>query len=197
MAHKGEDLDNSPESSGSSENLQKKNLPVSNRNRSRVPVYVVGSVIILSAIVGLFYWLYARQFETTDDAFVDGNIVQISSKISAHVTKIYVTENQSVKKGDLLIELDSREVENKLELAQAQLKSAYAQSEKAQANVSLTRKTNRAGVKQASSNFATAKNNVEQSKISADSKQTAIEQSNNQVKTAEANLKQAQSEIPD
>ena len=196
MAHKSEDLENISDSSGISDNLPKENLPGSKKNRSRLPAYVVGSVILLSAVIGLFYWVYARQFEMTDDAFVDGNIVQISSKISAHVTKIYITENQPVKKGDLLLELDSREIENKLESAQALLKSAYAQKEKAEANVSLTRKTTGAGVRQASSNFATAKNNIEQSKISADSKQNGIEQANNQVKTAEANLRQAQSEIP-
>lgn len=166
------------------------------KNRSRIPAYVVGGVILLGAIIGLFYWLYARQFESTDDAFVDGNIVQISPKISSHVAKIYVSENQPVKKGDLLIELDSRETENKLELAQAQLKSALAQSEKARANVSLTRQTTTAGLKQASSNFSTAKNNIAESKISADSKQNGIEQARNQVKTAEAGLRQMQSEIP-
>ena len=161
-----------------------------------MPIYVVGSVIFISMLVGFFYWLYVRQFETTDDAFVEGNIIQLSPKISAHVTKIHVTENQFVKKGDLLIELDGREIENKLEHARAQLKAAYAQNEKAQANFSLTRKTTTAGVRQANSNFDTAKTNIEQSKISADSKQNSVAQARNQVATAEANLRQAQSEIP-
>lgn len=165
-------------------------------DRSRVPIYAVAGVILVCALVGLGYWLYVRQFETTDDAFVEGNIIQVSPKISAHITKIHVAENQLVKKGDLLIELDAREFENKLELAQAQLKAAYAQNEKALANVSLTRKTTTAGVKQASSNFDTAKSSIEQSRISADSKQNAVQQARNQVTTAEAGLRQAQAELP-
>lgn len=187
------------ESADSVENrkqTEKENLSSWRKSRSRVPIYVVAAVIILSTLIGLGYWLYVRQFETTDDAFVEGNIIQVSPKISAHVTKIHVAENQFVKKGDILIELDSREVENKLEQAQAQLKAALAQSEKARANVSLTRKTTTAGVKQATSNFDTAKTSIEQSRISADSKQNAIQQARNQVATAEANLKEAQSEIP-
>lgn len=202
MAQKVLDLDSDTTLSenGNSHILEERavSMPVIalKKNRSRVPVYVVGGVILLGAVIGIIYWLYARQFESTDDAFVDGNIVQISPKISSHVSKIYVSENQAVKKGDLLIELDSRETENKLEMAQAQLKSALAQSEKAHANVSLTRQTTNAGLKQASSNFSTAKNNIEESKISADSKQNGIEQARNQVKTAEANLRQMQSEIP-
>lgn len=164
--------------------------------RSRIPAYVVGAVIFLAALAGLFYWLYARQFESTDDAFVDGNIVRISSKISAHVAKIHFTENQIVKKGNLLIELDAREIENKLDLARAQLKSAIAQSEKARAIASLARRTTSAGLKQAGSNLTTARNNIAESKISADAKQNGIEQARNQVNTAEASFRQIQSEIP-
>jgi membrane fusion protein (multidrug efflux system) len=199
MAQKVVELENNISApSGNGNHVSEDRLPAAiiRKKRSRVPAYAVGGIILLGAIIGLFYWVYAQQFETTDDAFIDGNIVQISSKISAHVSKIHFTENQSVKKGDLLIELDSREIENKLELAQAQLKSALAQNEKALANVSLTRKTTSAGYKQASSNLTTAKNNVEQTKISADLKQNGIEQARNQVNTAEANLRQTQAEIP-
>jgi membrane fusion protein (multidrug efflux system) len=113
---KGGNLEASADSLESKEQIQHENSVGSKKQRSRVPIYVVGTVILVSAVLGLFYWLYVRQFETTDDAFVDGNIiVQISPKISAYVTKIHVKENQFVKKGDLLIELDGREIENKLE----------------------------------------------------------------------------------
>jgi membrane fusion protein, multidrug efflux system len=196
MAQQVLDVESSTGTSGNGNGVLKEHPPISKKNRSRKPVYVVSGVILLCAVIGLSYWLYARQFESTDNAFIDGNIVQISPKLTAYVTKIHVTENQFVKKGDLLIELDSREIENKLELAQAQLKAALAQSEKAQANVSLTRKTTTAGVKQASSNFITAKNHIEQSRISADLKQNAIAQARNQVATAEATLRQIQAEIP-
>lgn len=166
------------------------------KQRSRVPVYVVGGIIVISLLTALGYWLYSRQYATTDDAFVEGNIIQISPKLSAYVTKVYIKENQSVKKGDLLLELDSRDYENKLEQAKAQLQAALAVSEKAQANALLNAKTANAGVKQASSNFDTAKNNVEQSRISAVSKQTSIEQARNQLNTSEANLRQAQQAVP-
>lgn len=174
----------------------KEEIIIEKKPRSRVPIYVVGGIIVVSILTALGYWLYTRQYATTDDAFVEGNIIQISSKLSAYVTKVYIKENQPVKKGDLLLELDSRDYENKLEQAQAQLKSALAVSEKAQANALLNAKTANAGVKQASSNFDTAKSNVEQSKISTVSKRTSIEQARNQLNTAEANLRQAQQAVP-
>lgn len=196
MARSVENFEENTVSAQPDENSVKENTEQATQKRSRLPIYIVGGIVVVSIIAGFSYWLYARQFETTDDAFVEGNVIQISPKISAYVTKIYIKENQPVKKGDLLVELDSRDYENKLEQAQARLKVAFAQNEKAQASVTLTSKTANAGVRQASSNFDTAKNSIEQSKITADSKQTSIEQARNQLKTAEANLRQVQAEIP-
>ena len=166
------------------------------KRRSRVPIYIVGGLLILAAIGGLLYWLYIRQFETTDDAFVEGTIVQISPKVAAHIAKIHVKENQYVKKGDLLVEMDASEFEAKIEKAKAELRAAQAQRGKALANVALTRKTSRASLNQALSNYDTAKTNINQAKLSTDSKENAIVQAQNQVKTAEANLRQMQSQIP-
>ena len=76
------------------------------KQKSRVPIYVVAGIIAGSLIVGLIWWIYSRQFVSTDDAFIEGNITIVSPKITSHVTKIYITENQLVKKGNLLLELD-------------------------------------------------------------------------------------------
>src|SRR5438046_4542451 len=66
------------------------------------PAFLIGAAIVLliALVFGVRYWLYARSHETTDDAFVDGHIIQISPKVSAHVVKVYVTDNQNVNVGD-------------------------------------------------------------------------------------------------
>ena len=164
--------------------------------RSRVPIYVIGGIVAICAILGLSWWLYSRQFATTDDAFIEGNITIVSPKISAHVAKVYVTENQYVKKGDLLIELDAQESEIKLAQAKAALQTAVANRGKAEANVSLTHLTGNADLSQAKSNLQTAKTDIEQNRFASSSKQNAIEQARRQTVTAEANLKQFQAQIP-
>jgi len=75
------------------------------------PALLIGAgiVLLIALLLGLRYWLYARSHETTDDAFIDGHIVQVSPKVSGYVAKVYITDNQSVKAGDLLVELDSRD----------------------------------------------------------------------------------------
>src|SRR5712675_2137914 len=71
------------------------------------PTFLIGAAIVLLIVLllGLRYWLYARSHESTDDAFIDGHIVQISPKVVGNVTRIYVVENQQVKEGDLLVEI--------------------------------------------------------------------------------------------
>lgn len=159
-------------------------------------ILIVGGALLVVAIAGLIYWLYARQFESTDDAFIDGDIVQISPKVSAYVAKVHIKQNQLVHKGDLLIELDQKDYQAKLEQAKAQLHAAQAQRGQVQAQVDLTRKTTEASQSQARSNVQSAQSNVEQTRLAADSKQSQIRQAQTAVKTAQANLAQTRATAP-
>ncbi len=166
------------------------------KKTNRLPIYVIGGIVIFCAVAGFSWWLYSRQFASTDDAKIEGNITVVSPKITAHVAKVYITENQYVKKGDLLIELDAQERGIKLAQAKAALQTAIASRNKAEANVSLTRLTGNADLNQAKSNLQTAKNDIEQTRYASTSKQNSIEQARRQTITAEANLKQTQAQIP-
>lgn len=166
------------------------------KKRNLKPVYVVGSILLAAAVCGFFYWLYARQFETTDDAFIESDIVQISPRLASYVAKVYVKENQFVKKGDLLVELDARDFEAKLAQARADLAVAQAQYGRAQAGVNLTRQTTSAGKVQAFSGVQTAQTNVEQMRLASSVKQAAILQAQTSVKTAQSHLAKAQAQVP-
>src|SRR5258705_611457 len=75
----------------------------------RPAVIVLASIVLLiGAIIGLRYWLYARSHESTDDAFIDGHIIQISPKASGYVAKAYVDDNQHGKEGNPLVLTDSK-----------------------------------------------------------------------------------------
>jgi len=88
---------------------------------------VIGVAAILAialAVIGLRYWLFARDHESTDNAFVEARVVQISPKISGYVQDVAVTDNQRVKAGDTLVQLDARDYEAMLAQARAQLRAA-------------------------------------------------------------------------
>ena len=67
----------------------------------RRPAFLIGAslLLLLAIFFGVRYWAYARSHETTDDAFIDGHIIQVSPKISGYVTRVYVTDNQTVNAG--------------------------------------------------------------------------------------------------
>lgn len=102
-------------------------------------LYWVVGLLILAALViaGVLYWLHARHFESTDDAFIDGYISQISAQVPGRVTRIAFTDNQQVKAGQVLVELDPRDLQVKLDQAVAQRGEAAAQADQARAQVGL------------------------------------------------------------
>ncbi|MDF2690678.1 MAG: emrA [Gammaproteobacteria bacterium] len=75
--------------------------------------------IVLSSWLG--YWVYSKRYVSTDDAYVNANQIQVAAQVSGEVTKLYVANNQFVKQGQLLFELDPSSFQAALEKAQAQL----------------------------------------------------------------------------
>jgi membrane fusion protein (multidrug efflux system) len=158
-------------------------------------VYIGGTALFIACLLGLGYWIYARQFESTDDAFIDGDIVQISPRVPAYVKKVYVDSNKFVHKGDLLVELVADDYEIKVQQAKAQLINAQSKYNQALANAGLTRKETGAAQAEAVSNVETARTNVEQTRLASDSKQSLIKQAEAAVKTANANLEQIRAQV--
>jgi len=89
----------------------------------------IGIAILLILIVAaILWWLHARQYESTDDAFVDARTIPISAQISGTISEVDVTDNQMVEAGVPLMRIDER-------IYQAQLDQAKAQVDQAQANI--------------------------------------------------------------
>src|SRR5258708_32001120 len=104
------------------------------------PAFLIGAAVVLLivVIVGLRYWLYARSHESTDDAFIDGNIVQVSPKASGYITKVYVKDNQNVNAADLIAEIDPRDYEARGAQPKAPPNAGLRQQNQAQTQVTLT-----------------------------------------------------------
>jgi membrane fusion protein, multidrug efflux system len=97
--------------------------------------FIVIAVIILLVIgAGIFYWRSTFS-EDTDDAQVDGDLYQVSSRVTGQVIKVYVEDNQQIKVGDPIAEIDPRDYQVALEQAQANLASAQASALQATVNV--------------------------------------------------------------
>ncbi|MDD5217457.1 MAG: HlyD family secretion protein [Candidatus Omnitrophica bacterium] len=98
----------------------------------RVAVACAGGVAIILILIFIRNVLC---FESTDDAFIEGHVIPISPKVPAHVMKIRVADNQEVKAGEVLVELDDNDYEVGYEMAKAELEAAQAEAEQARRDV--------------------------------------------------------------
>ncbi|RUX98059.1 HlyD family secretion protein [Mesorhizobium sp. M7D.F.Ca.US.004.01.2.1] len=83
-------------------------------------------VLFLIALGLVLWWLNARQYESTDDAFIDARTVTIGAEISGRITDVAVTDNQPVKAGDVLLRIDDSDYQASLAEANAGVASAQA-----------------------------------------------------------------------
>jgi membrane fusion protein (multidrug efflux system) len=114
------------------------------------------AVLAVVAIVVGAYVLNGRRFEETDDAQVDGNISGVGSRVVGNVRAVYVSENQPVKLGDLLLELDPTDLEVAVAQSRAAVAQAEAQLQAEDPTVAITETSNTAAVASASSELASA-----------------------------------------
>jgi membrane fusion protein (multidrug efflux system) len=97
---------------------------------------ILGAIILL--VAGFFLWRYFTSYESTDDAQVDGHLNSISARVSGHVAKLLVEDNQYVQAGTPLVQIDPKDYQIALDRAQAYYADALATSQAAQVNVPLT-----------------------------------------------------------
>jgi len=155
--------------------------PASNSKRR----FIVIGVALAIAVAGISYWLHARRFEGTDDAQVDGNISNVSPRVSGNVSAVFVLENQVVKAGDLLAEIDPTDLQIAVQQSKAQVAQAQAQLESEDPSVPITVTTNQTGLASARSDLAAS-----QAALAAARKE--VSQLTAQLAQATANDRQAQ-----
>jgi membrane fusion protein (multidrug efflux system) len=97
---------------------------------------IIAAVVLL--VVGFFVYRYVTSYESTDDAQVDGHINSISARISGHVVKLNVDDNQSVQAGTVLVEIDPADYQVAFDRAKADFESAQAAAAAAGVDVPIT-----------------------------------------------------------
>jgi membrane fusion protein (multidrug efflux system) len=133
------------------------------------------------------YVLHSRQYEGTDDAQIDGTISNVGPRVAGTVSAVYVIENQSVKEGDTLAEIDPTDLRIAVEQSKAQVAQAQAQLEAEDPNVPITLASNVSAVSTAQSDLAAA-----EAALSA--ARTEVQQLSAQIAQGAANDRQAQLE---
>jgi membrane fusion protein (multidrug efflux system) len=155
------------------------------QSRRRGFIIVVIVVLVLAA-AGI--WWHSTYSEDTDDAQVNGHLIQVSSRIAGQVLKVYVDENQVVKAGDTIAELDPADYKVAVENAEAALASAQANAAAANVNVPITTVNTGSNLSSAGADLSGAHAAVEQA-------QRQLEAAHARVAQAEANSIKAQADL--
>ncbi len=157
------------------------------RQKSRRRFVIIGVVAILVIAALLFYW-HSTFYEDTDDAQVAGHLIQVSSRISGNVIRVDVQENQQVKAGDVIVELDPRDYQTAVQQDEANLEAAEANLESSRVNIPVTNINSGTGISSAQAVVLQSDDEVVQAQHQLEANRAAVAQ-------AEANYIKAKLDV--
>jgi membrane fusion protein (multidrug efflux system) len=145
-------------------------------------------VVAVLVLVAAGLWWRSTYSEDTDDAQINGHLIQVSARIAGQVAKVYVEENQVVKAGDMIAELDPSDYKVAVENAEAALASAQANAAAANVNVPITTVNTGSNLRSADANVSGSQAGVGQAEKQLDSAHARVTQ-------AQANYTKAQADL--
>jgi membrane fusion protein, multidrug efflux system len=174
-----------PQASPDSEARYQRRSAFLNSPRTKWGLIIAGLVLLVAVF---FLWRYLGSYESTDDAQIDGHVNSVSARVSGHVIKLNVEDNQYVEKGTVLVEIDPADYQVAVDQARAEYADAQAQASAAGINVPITNVSTssqvsgaQAGVSMAQAGIAAARQQFEAAK--------------SQVAQADANNTKAQNDL--
>ncbi|HEY6465297.1 MAG TPA: HlyD family secretion protein [Candidatus Acidoferrales bacterium] len=144
--------------------------------------------VVIIAIGGFFLYRYFSSYESTDDAQVDGHLMPISARISGYVTNVNVDDNQYVKAGTVLVQIDPKDYQIALDSAEADLANARATAQAENINVPIASQTTTSQVSGAEANVQDAEAGITAAQQQSDAAQA-------QLAEAQANDVKAQNDL--
>jgi membrane fusion protein, multidrug efflux system len=144
--------------------------------------------VLVLAVCGFFLWRYLASFESTDDAQIDGHVNSVSARVSGHVIKLNVQDNQYVERGTVLVEIDPTDYQVAVDKARAEYADAQAQASAAGINVPITNVST-------SSQVSGAQAEVEGAEAGIAAARQQFEMAKSQVEQADANNAKAQDDL--
>lgn len=171
--------------------------PSGRRPMMRRALFVVLAVAVLAVLVaGVRYLAYATTHETTDDAKIDADQVEITSKISERVATVLVNTNDYVHKGQVLIRLDDQDERARLASAVATRDAYRAQGQAALATVALTRDQQNAQILQGRGAVEGARASILSASEQARSAQEQVAVAESGASDAQALVRAARAAVP-
>ncbi|CAN5367565.1 HlyD family secretion protein [soil metagenome] len=138
---------------------------------------VLPALVLVAAVGGGIAWAHSRGVETTDDAQVEGHVANVAARVSGQVKEVMVVDNQVIKAGDVIVQLDDRDYQVKLASTRADYAAALATLHAARTQLAVTQKST-------DSNLVVARGGVSQAAALAGTTQAGIDQAQADLRAA-------------
>jgi len=135
---------------------------------------LVIALILIGVVIAVWYYLRSQSYESTDNAFVDADIIQVSPRVAGQVLKVHVADNQHVNKGDVLVEIDPADYQARLAEAQGKLNDTLAKGTGAQSNLAVASGVTDAVLIQANAALEAARDQIPVLKARLDQDEASI-----------------------
>ncbi|HMD72130.1 MAG TPA: HlyD family secretion protein [Bryobacteraceae bacterium] len=153
-------------------------------------------LLAIAAAAGTWMYFHYRYQVSSDDAEVDGHISAVAAKVAGNVVEVLATDNQPVKTGDVLVRIDPRDFQARVDQARAALAQAESQVRSAQLVVPWTSETTESGSEAADAQLAGARAEVERAKVAFEQAAGAdLAYAEANVRTKQASQERAQADL--
>jgi membrane fusion protein (multidrug efflux system) len=161
------------------------------RRRGPKPLFLLGAVAIAGAAAIGIYEIATIGHEETDDAQVEADVVPVAPRVPGQILRVVVQENQAVKSGDLILEIDPADYEARLAQAQAELATARAQAAAAEAQEHIVGASATGGLASAEAALTASSSAVVASEKQIEAARATVERAEADVRKADLDLGRA------
>ena len=155
------------------------------------PPVLIALVVGVVALTALIFVLVGLGKESTDDAQVDADVVPLAPRVGGQVAAVLVADNQAVKKGEVILQLDDADYLARAQQADAELAAARAQADAADAQAAVAEAGARGGLTQAEAGLAGTARSVSNARAQVEQARATLVSRQSEFRLAQANLERA------
>ena len=170
--------------------------PAEPKKKGSAKYFILVTVLLLiGGALGAGWWIYSQGFEETDDAYVDGHITTVSSRVAGTVTNVFVDDNQRVELNAPLVKLDPRDLQASVNQLKASLNQAQEQTAASESKIGQSQLSSKGQITQASAEAQSATASLNKAKAALLSAQDQQRQAASKVRENKAQLEYAHTDF--
>jgi membrane fusion protein (multidrug efflux system) len=114
-------------------------VPSAAKPGRRRAFFIAAAALAAGAALSGYYWAFVAPYESTDDAFVEADVTPVAPQVAGRVLRVPVSDNQEVRQGAVLFEIDPSDFQTRLDQARSELAAARGKANEASAQISVDR----------------------------------------------------------